>query len=265
MRGKKGGKNKNKNKNKKQKTKTRQNNIVIIIIIFIIIPIPKSTTNIYIHHFNTTFMSSWSIVGVPFDSVGILRTTLILRTTCVPAVIGVLAVWRYNKPKNQKQFPNTFGGGDFEIVPTYKISPLRRLFRFPPRARGCFRGKQTQLGKSEATRPIPWYQDRAGCSPLPKAPSVSSAVTPLPSPWSACIAFRDWRASAKPVRARGGKGRAPPEVRHSSRRIFALYTVRRGSTGRFNPRLQVPTLSWIPDLSPNKTRFFEKTAGQRTN
>jgi len=43
-----------------------------------------------------------SIVGVPFDSVGSLRTTLILRTTCMrSAIIGVLAVWRYYKPKTK--------------------------------------------------------------------------------------------------------------------------------------------------------------------
>ena len=35
-----------------------------------------------------------SIAGVPFDSVGSLRTTLLLRNTCVSVVIGVLTQWR---------------------------------------------------------------------------------------------------------------------------------------------------------------------------
>jgi len=43
-----------------------------------------------------------SIAEVPFDSVGILRTTLLLRTTCMRSccttVIWGLAVWRHSKP-----------------------------------------------------------------------------------------------------------------------------------------------------------------------
>ena len=40
----------------KTKNKSRQNIIIIIIIIIIINTIPKSTTNIHINHFKTTFM-----------------------------------------------------------------------------------------------------------------------------------------------------------------------------------------------------------------
>jgi len=47
--------------------------------------------------------NSRSIAGVPFDSVGILRTTLILRTTCVHAVIGGLDVWWHYKLMTQNQ------------------------------------------------------------------------------------------------------------------------------------------------------------------
>ena len=36
-----------------------------------------------IHHFKSAFMCPRSIAAVPFDSVGILRTTLLLRTTCM--------------------------------------------------------------------------------------------------------------------------------------------------------------------------------------
>jgi len=57
--------------------------IVVKIIIIIIIPIPKSFTNIQIHHFKTTLMRARSIAGVPFDSVGGFRGSLLLHTTCV--------------------------------------------------------------------------------------------------------------------------------------------------------------------------------------
>lgn len=44
----------------------------------------------------------------------------------------------------------------------------------PPRARCCFRCRQARApgrpGKSESKRPIPWYQDQAGCI----SPSVRS-------------------------------------------------------------------------------------------
>jgi len=76
--------------------------IVTMIFTMIIIPILKSTaaTNMKIHHLNTTFMCSRSIAGVPFDnSVGRFRANL--RTICVPAVRGRLAVWRYDKSRTK--------------------------------------------------------------------------------------------------------------------------------------------------------------------
>jgi len=43
-----------------------------------------------------------SIAGVPFDSVRRFRASLFLHTTCSISVgIGLLAVWRYNKPKTK--------------------------------------------------------------------------------------------------------------------------------------------------------------------
>jgi len=42
-----------------------------------------------------------STAGVPFDSVGILRTTSYCAPLRVPAVIGVLAVSRHDKPKTK--------------------------------------------------------------------------------------------------------------------------------------------------------------------
>jgi len=63
--------------------KNKKNHIVAITAIIIIIAISKYTTNIHIHHLKTTFMCPRSIAGVPFDSVGILQTTLLLRTTCM--------------------------------------------------------------------------------------------------------------------------------------------------------------------------------------
>jgi len=60
---------------------------VTIIIITITIPQSNTTTNIQIHHFNTTFMCPRSIAGVPFGSVGPrrFRATLLpwLHTTCM--------------------------------------------------------------------------------------------------------------------------------------------------------------------------------------
>jgi len=49
------------------KTQNRTKYNTKIIIISQIMTIPKSTTNIQIHHFKTTFMCPRSIVGVPSD------------------------------------------------------------------------------------------------------------------------------------------------------------------------------------------------------
>jgi len=65
---------------KKKQTKKTQN---IMKIIIIIISIPNSTNNIHVHVFKTTFMCLRSIAGVPFDSVGRFRASLVLRTTCM--------------------------------------------------------------------------------------------------------------------------------------------------------------------------------------
>jgi len=67
----------------KTKNKSRQNIIIIIIITIIINTIPKSTTNIHINNFKTTFMCPRSIAGVAFDSAGRFRASLLLHTTCV--------------------------------------------------------------------------------------------------------------------------------------------------------------------------------------
>jgi len=58
------------------------------------------------------------------------------------------------------------GGADFEIIHTNNILPAHHLWAgslyFHTRAGCFFHGRQVRPGKSEATRPIPWYQDRAG-------------------------------------------------------------------------------------------------------
>ena len=73
----------------------------------IIIPVPKSTTNIQIHHFKTTFVCPRSIAGVLSDSVRCFRASLSLHTTsisvCDPDVIGVSTAWRHNN-NNKKMF-----------------------------------------------------------------------------------------------------------------------------------------------------------------
>ena len=55
-------------------------------------------------------------------------------------------------------------------VPTNNILPAHNLWagslNFPPGAGCFFHGRQVRPGKSEATRPIPWHQDRAGYAPL---------------------------------------------------------------------------------------------------
>jgi len=70
----------------------------------------------------------------------------------------------------QERTQNTLGGADFEIIPTNNILPAHHLWagslHFPPRAGCFFHGRQVRPGKSEATRPIPWYQDRASYAPL---------------------------------------------------------------------------------------------------
>jgi len=61
-------------------------------------------------------------------------------------------------------------GADFEIIPTNSILPAHHLWarslHFPPRAGCFFHGRQVHQEKSEATRPIPWYQPRTGYAPL---------------------------------------------------------------------------------------------------
>jgi len=97
-------------------------------------------------------------------------------------------------------------GADFEIIPTNKIPPVSchwaRWIRFAPRARCFFRGRPAQPAIWEATRPIPWYQPRTGYVVLRYQSRCRWAclwclLASLPS--SACIAFRNWWASANTV------------------------------------------------------------------
>jgi len=69
-----------------------------------------------------------------------------------------------------------------------------------------------------------------------------------------------WLNPKKCVWARGGlrSCRAPPKVRNSRRRIFALYCICWGSAEHFDPRFQV-RLDPAP-FHPNKHVFFEKSA-----
>jgi len=65
---------------------------------------------------------------------------------------------------------SSLGGADFEIIPTNNMLPAHYLWagslHFPLRAGCFFHGRQVRPEKSEATWPIPWYQDRAGYAPL---------------------------------------------------------------------------------------------------
>jgi len=52
----------------------------------------KSTTNVYMHHFKTTFMCPKSIAGVPFDSDRRFQASLLLHTTCVRSWCNTSAI-----------------------------------------------------------------------------------------------------------------------------------------------------------------------------
>ena len=61
----------------------------------------KEYANVYVKSIS---MCPRSIAGVPFDSVRRFRASLLLCSTCcISAVIGLLAVWRHNKPKTKKR------------------------------------------------------------------------------------------------------------------------------------------------------------------
>ena len=99
---------------KKKGGKNNNNQIVVIIILIKIIQIHKSTTNIQIHHFKTTFFVQGPLQECHSIRSGFCGPTYYCALlVCVPAVIGVLAVWPYYKPKtknccNQK---NHYGVG----------------------------------------------------------------------------------------------------------------------------------------------------------
>ena len=87
--------------------------------------------------------------------------------------------------------------GGLEIIPTNKIQPVschwEGSFRFPPRACCLFSGRPAKLTVLEAKRPIPVIN--------PALWHTEAAVSELcaSSPSSACIAFFNRWASAKPV------------------------------------------------------------------
>ena len=60
----------------------------------------------------------------------------------------------------------SLGGADFEIIPTNIILPSHHSVHFHPWAGCFFHDRQVRTEKSEATRPIPWYQDQADYAPL---------------------------------------------------------------------------------------------------
>jgi len=60
--------------------------------------------------------------------------------------------------REKKKYVTSTGGRS----PTNKIQPVRRLVSFSPTCSLLLPWQASPTGKSEATRPIPWYQDRAG-------------------------------------------------------------------------------------------------------
>jgi len=88
---------------------------------------------------------------------------------------------------------SSLGGADFEIIPTNNILPTHHLWadslHFPPRVGCFFHGKQVRPEKSEATRPIPWHQDRQASQLWGPDSAVGELGGDASFPSSACIAF----------------------------------------------------------------------------
>ena len=118
------------------------NNTIVIIIVIIIrvieVSIPKSTTNIHIHHFKTTFMCPRSSTGVPFDSVGILWTNLLLCTTCMRSCF----YWSASCV-TARQTQNTWPNGPTSLGPTRCSSRSTRPWQWHVRL-GWSRPKSRQ-------------------------------------------------------------------------------------------------------------------------
>ena len=97
--------------------------------------------------------------------------------SCLQTAFNFRVFWRlfnfrvfWRLPRKWKGFPISLGGANFEIIPTNNSLPAHHLWarswHFPSRAGCIFNGRQVRPKKSEATRPIPWYQPRTGYAPL---------------------------------------------------------------------------------------------------
>ena len=91
---------------------------------------------------------------------------------------------------------------------SYSISPRTTFACSPPLSRlisvclTCWlllRGRPGRPAVLEAKRPFPGYRNRTGYAPRRSWSRVGELGDDASSPSFACIAFRDWRASAKLV------------------------------------------------------------------
>ena len=113
------------------------------------------------------------------DVLGIMMVLMLLlsqirRTVVHPTwdfITETLSKWA-SSCANVCECVTSLGGDDFEIIPMNNILPAHHLWarslklHFLPRAGWFFHGRQVRPEKSEATRPISWYQPRTGYTPL---------------------------------------------------------------------------------------------------
>jgi len=96
---------------------------------------------------------------------------------------------------------NTLVGAYFEIVSTNKIPPVRRIISCPPTFSLLLSWQASPIAKvrSEAANHVVSRPGTETAHLSDPEGSVGELGGDASSPPSACIAFQDWRASAKPV------------------------------------------------------------------
>jgi len=154
------------------------------------------------------------------------------------------------------------------MIPTNRIPPVKRLISFPHRCSLLVPWLASPTSNVGSDKAIPWYQPRTQATQLwdPEA-AVLELGGAASSPSSACIAFRDWRASAKLVRARGGKlprttrsSEFQPDNFRTDWGFWGCSGVPRGVLILVSSSLHC---SWSRSFSSPKTLYFENSADRR--
>ena len=150
--------------------------------------------------------------------------------------------------------------GNFEIVPRTRFHLREGSFRFNPRARCCFGGRQARPGKSEAKR----MKNGIAVHLSDPEGAVGELGGDTSSPSFACIAFRDWQASAKPVLKPFATTRHPKFG--NSARGFSHNIGYLGVPQGFLILVSRSLLcSGSCPFPPQKTRFFKSRLEQRVD